>query len=244
MTLELGPVSFTSADAAEKRTTAGYGLWPWVELARRNGVNVERLCENTGVELRQLRQIFVRWPQSVCNRAAQWSCDQFGPEAAMAASLTVEAGQFQLLELLVRTAETVGHGLRIGCWLFPLLHNGGRVVHDRLPGGLHSVTWVPPKDYLVHSAYVELTFGVTVLGIRRETGVSDAAATSVCFHRAAPPELGLYAQVLGCVPEFGAGEDRIVFEPEVANLRMTRRNREVHLKARAIAEELIASDEI
>lgn len=242
MSLILGSHSFEPTDAANRRTTAGYGLWPWVALARRNDVDAERLCDSAGIELRQLRQIFVRWPQTVCNRIAQFSCDEFGPDAAMAAALTVEAGQFQLLELLVRTAATVGDGLRIGCRLFPLLHNGGRVVHGRLSGGEHTVTWVPPKDYPVHFAYIELTFGVTVLGIRREAR-HDVTATAVRFRRAAPPRLRLYEQVLGCVPQFGAELDQIVFDAEVASLRMTRRNRDVHAKARAIAQELIASDE-
>jgi Arabinose-binding domain of AraC transcription regulator, N-term len=228
---------------AMKRTTAGFGIWPWVELARRNDIAVERLCESAGVELTQLREVFVRWPQTVCNRIAQFSCDQFGSDAAMAAALGVEAGQFQLLELLVRTAATVGHGLQVGCWLFPLLHNGGRLVHERLTSGQHTVTWVPPSEYTVHSAYVELTFGVTVLGIRRETLRAGVGAAAVRFRRAAPPQTSAYEQVLGCLPEFGSDDDQIIFDAKVANLRMTRRNRDVHAKARAIAEELIASDE-
>jgi hypothetical protein len=243
MSQDLGTPARVTAEAAERRTTAGYGLWPWIELARRNDIEVERVCESAGVELRQLREIFARWPQTACNRVAQFSCDQFGPDAAMAAALTVEAGHFQLLELLVRTAATVADGLRIGCWLFPMLHNGGRVVHGRLASGAHTVTWVPPAEYTVHHAWVELTFGVTVLGIRRETRCSDVAATAVRLRRAAHPRTDLYAQVLGCVPEFGSDEDQIVFDASVAKLRMARRNPDVHAKARAIAEELIASGE-
>ena len=205
---------------------------------------MEGLCSAAGIgPLSELRQPFARWGQGTCNRIAQLVCEQLGSDAAMAAALTVEAGHFQLLELLVRTARTVGDGLRIGCGYFPLLHDGGRLVHERLASGAHSVTWLPPDDLPVHHAFVELTFGVTVLGIRREARYEDAAAAEVSFRRADAPGSALYERVLGCAPRFGMSQDRMVFDARVAALSLRRSNAEVHDNARALAQELLVSDE-
>lgn len=217
-------------------------MWPWVELARRHSVDIERLCAYASIRVSDLRQPFVRWRQGTCNRVAEFACENFGPDAAMAASLTVEAGHFQLLELLVRTAPTVGHGLRIGCWFFRLLHDGGRLEHERSSSGAHAITWVPP-DFPVHPGYVELTFGVTMLGIRRETRRRHASAAEVSFRRPAVADLTLYERVLGCRPRFDMHEDRLVIDQRVAGLSMARRNVEVHDKARILAQELLGHED-
>jgi hypothetical protein len=233
-----------TTSSVDRTTTASCGLWPWIELARRRNLDIERVCTRVGIELSRLRQPFARWPQSTCNRLAQLACDEFGDGAAMAAAQTVEAGHFQLLELLIRTAPSVGDGLRLGCRFFPLLHDGGELVHERLRSGAHVVTWLPPSHYTVHHAYVELTFGVTVGGIRREASCEHAAATEVSLRRPDVRDATDYERALGCVPSFGRHEDRIVFDRRVAALGMVRRNPEVHEKARILAQELIGSDEL
>jgi hypothetical protein len=233
----------TTNDPVERITTASCGLWPWVELARRRELDLDGFCASEGIDLAQVRQPFARWSQRECNSLAQFACDNVGSDAAMAAALTVEAGHFQLLELLVRTAPTVGDGLRLGCTFFPLLHDGGKLVHECLPDGAHAVTWVPPPDFLVHQAFVELTFGVTVLGIRREARARSAAAAEVSLRRAATEHTASYERVLGCRPQFGALADRMVFDRRVAALNLARSNSEVHENARQLADELISGDE-
>jgi Arabinose-binding domain of AraC transcription regulator, N-term len=234
------PAKVHSADCP---TTAGYGLWPWIELVRRSDIDLERLCRYAGVSMSALREPFARWSQTTCNRVAEFACEFIGPDAAMAAARTVEAGHFQLLELLIRSAATVGDGLRIGCSLFPLLHWGGRLAHEQLANGSRVVTWQPPQDYVVHHGYVELTFGVTVLGIRRETGTAAASASAVTFRHALRGPVRAYESALGCTPQFGAAEDRLVFDAAVAKLAMKRQNPELHRTARVLAEEMLASDE-
>jgi hypothetical protein len=230
--------------AAEEQTTASCGLWPWVELTRRHNVDIERLCAFAGTELSRLRQPFARWSQTSCNLVARFACDEFGEDAAMAAALTVEAGHFQLLELLIRTAPTVGDGLRIGCLFFPLLHAGGRLLHECTASGVQAVTWHPPKTYTVHRAYVELTFGITLLGIRREANCPAASAAEVSFRHSAPANTALYQRVLGVLPRFEMDEDRMVFDRSIVTLKMARGNPTVHAQALAVAEELIESDAV
>lgn len=230
--------------AVDRATTASCGLWPWTELARRQELDLDGFCARQGIDLAQVRQPFARWSQRASNSLAEFVCDRLGSDAAMAAALTVEAGHFQLLELLVRTAPTVGDGLRLGCMFFPLLHNGGKLRHEQLANGAHAVTWMPPQEFLVHSAFVELTFGVTVLGIRREARNRRASASEVSLCRAAPEQTTSYERVLGCLPRFGMHEDRIVFDRRVAALSMARSNAEVHENALTLADELIGSDEV
>jgi hypothetical protein len=235
------PAKVRSADCP---TTAGYGLWPWIELVRRNDIDLERLCRYAGVSMSALREPFARWSQTTCNRVAEFAYESIGPDAAMAAARTVEAGHFQLLELLIRSAATVGDGLRIGCSLFPLLHWGGRLAHEQRVNGSRVVTWQPPQEYVVHHGYIELTFGVTVLGIRRETGKAAASASAVTFRHALRGPVHAYESALGCTPQFGAAEDCLVFDATVAKLAMTRQNPELHRTARVLAEEMLASDEM
>ena len=230
-------------DALERATTASCGLWPWAELARRQGLDFEGYCAQQAIDLTELRQPFARWSQRICNSVAQFACERLGNDAAMAAALTVEAGHFQLLELLIRTAPTVGDGLRLGCMFFPLLHDGGKLVHERLASGAHAVTWLPPGDYPVHHAFVELTFGVTVLGIRREARCRTAAAAEVTLQQPQPEKTAAYERVLGRLPEFAMTEARIVFDRRVAALSMARSNAEVHENARMLAHELIGAED-
>lgn len=228
---------------AEELTTCSYGLWPWAALARCQQLPLERPCEAVGIELSHLRDPGVRWSQSVCNRLAEFTFQQFGPSAAMAAALTVQAGHFQLLELLARTAPTVGDGLRLGCWFFPLLHSGGKLLHEQAGDGSHAIAWRPPLGYEVHHGYVELTFAVTVLGIRRETQRDDLVAREVWFTHRKPSDSELHARVFGCEPDFDMPEDRLVFDQSFARLPLSRRNGAVHKKALRVATDLIGCDQ-
>jgi hypothetical protein len=192
---------------------------------------IERICELTGVEMAQLRDPEVRFSQTVFNRVVDLTYLQVGAGAAMAASLTVEAGHFNLLELIARTAPTVADGLQQGCRFFPLLHDGGRLIHEPAPRGGHVLRWLPPADYDVHRGCIELTFGVTMRGIRRETGRDAIMPAEVWFSHEQPTDLTLHERVLGRALRFGMSETRMLFDRRVASLPLTRKNSEVHAAA-------------
>jgi hypothetical protein len=181
-------------DGAIERTTASFGLWPWVLLAEREGMSVERFCRLANIAESALRDPGVRFSQPVCNRVAQLAYAQFGPGAAMQTALLVEAGHFQLLELIARTAPTVRVGIERGCAFFPLLHDGGHLHSEPLAGGRVALHWNPPQSYAVHHGYIELTFAVAIVGIRRETGEADARPDEISFTDPAPESCDLYSQ--------------------------------------------------
>lgn len=220
-------------DGPIERTTASFGLWPWVRLAVSKGDSVEHFCALAGIAQSAVRDLGVRFSQPVSNRVAQLAYARFGPAAAMEAGLLVEAGQFALLELIVRSTPTVREGLKYGCVFFPLLHHGGHLCYESLAGGRAALRWDPPQSYAVHHGYVELTFAVALLGIRRETARPDAVPDEVWFRHEAPDELSLHTRTLGVEPRFGMPEDHVIFGASTAALRPTRANAAVHRAAAA-----------
>jgi hypothetical protein len=219
------------ADGRIDRTTASFGLWPWVQLAVSKGDSVEHFCELAGIEQSAVRDLGVRFSQPVSNRVAQLAYTRFGAAAAMEAGLLVKAGQFALLELIVRSTPTVRKGLAYGCFFFPLLHDGGHLCCESLAESRAALRWDPPQSYVVHHGYVELTFAVTILGIRRETARPDAMPDEVWFRHDAPDDLSLHTRVLGIEPHFGMPEDHVIFGASMAALRPMRANAEVHRAA-------------
>ena len=227
------------SDGPIERTTASFGLWPWALLAEREGTSIERFCELAGISQSALRDPGVRFSQPVCNDVAELAYELFGPGAAMQAALLNEAGHFQLLELIVRTAPNIEVGLERGCLFFPLLHDGGHLHCERLAHGRIALCWNPPQSYPVHHGYVELTFAVALVGIRRETGASAASAEEVWFTHPAPDDLELHRRVLGVEPRFGMSQDRAIFGAEVTALRLTRENAAVHSAATEAGTEFL-----
>jgi hypothetical protein len=240
----LGRVERAEADEREPdgpidRTTASLGLWPWAQLGVQNGVTLERFCEQTGIEVSAMRDPGVRFSQPVADRVAEVAYAQFGPGAAMLAALTIEAGHFNLLELIARTAPTVHDGLTQGCRFFPLLHHGGYLRYERLASGGGVLRWLPPQGYPVHRGYVELTFAVALLGIRRETGAETLPLDAISFRHEAPDDTGLHTRVLGVLPRFGMPEDHVIFSAEALALSLTRNNAAVHHAARRAGSDLL-----
>jgi hypothetical protein len=232
--------SSAQSTALDQTTTASFALWPFAQLARRNQMPIEQFCKLAGVQVPSLRDPDVRFSQAVANRVAELAYTHFGPQAAMAAALTVEAGQFNLLELLARTAPTVAGGLQQGCRFFPLVHDGGRLTHEIAENGTHALRWRPPAGYDVHHGYVELTFGVALRGLRRETGKELLAPTVVWFTHPAPADTSLHAQVLCEAVRFEMPYDQMVFDDHTAALPLTRKNTAVHAAATEIATDLLA----
>jgi hypothetical protein len=226
-------------DGPIERTTASFGLWPWIQLAVSKGDSVEGFCKLAGIAESALRDLGVRFSQPVTNRVAELAYARFGSGAAMQAGLLVEAGQFNLLELIARSAPSVSDGLEVGCRFFPLLHDGGHLCYEPLAGGRAALRWDPPQSYVVHHGYVELTFAIALLGIRRETGQPDAMPDEVWFRHEDPDDRALHTRVLGLEPHFGMAEDHIIFGAAMAALHLTRENAEVHRAAADAGEAVL-----
>jgi hypothetical protein len=227
---------------AARETTSSFGIWPWVELARRNNMPIEQFCRLAGVKLAAVRDPGARFSQRASNRVADLAFEHFGADAAMAATLTVEAGHFNLVELVARSACTVGDGLATVCRFFPLLHSGARLTEEVAADGSHALRWWPIPTFEVHHGYVELAFGVALRGIRRETGDEAVTPREVWFRHAGPAGSKLHAQVLGGSVRFGMPHDCMVLDADAVALRLKRHNGEIHAAAADVAADLIAQD--
>lgn len=220
-------------DGPIERTTTSLCLWPWAQLAVREGLSVASFCELAGITQSELRDPAMRFSQPVADRVAQLAFERFGPGAAMQAAQLIEAGHFQLLELIARSVPTVKDGLEQGCRFFGLLHSGGHVAYEPRAEGGGALRWDPPRGYVVHHGYVELMFAVVMVGIRRETAQPTVAPDEVWFRHPAPDDCALHARVLGVEPRFGMPEDHVVFGAELVALHLTRESADLH---RAAAE--------
>jgi hypothetical protein len=220
-------------DGPIERTTASLCLWPWVQLALRDGMRIDAFCALAGVSESALRDPAVRFSQPVCDRVAQLVVSRFGPGAPMQAARLIEPGQFQLVELIARSVSTVKDGLEHGCRFFPLLHDGGHLLYEMLAGDRVALRWEPPQSYPVHHAFVELTFAVLVVGVRREAAQPELAPEEVWFRHRAPDDRALHHGVLGVAPRFGMPEDRMLFGAEALRQPLMRANAAVHEAATA-----------
>jgi hypothetical protein len=69
--VEGAKVRVHAPDGRTDRTTASFGLWPWVRLAVSKGHDVEHFCELAGIEQSAVRDLGVHHSQPVSNRVAQ-----------------------------------------------------------------------------------------------------------------------------------------------------------------------------
>jgi hypothetical protein len=157
----------------------------------------------------------------------------------MEAAKTVEPGHFTLLELLARTSPTVSRGLAMTCRYFPLVHDDVRLTHQVLPDGANCVTFVSPSDYVVHHGYVELIFGVIVLGMRRETERANASPIEVWFAHPAPESSTPFEALFESRVRFEMPENHLVIDAQTSALPMHRKNSDVHAAAVRAATDLL-----
>jgi hypothetical protein len=224
--LEVVGVSSSSG----QRVVTGVGLWPWLKLAGRNGVPLERLAGQLGVSVAELRDPDGRFEHDVPYQLAELVCQHVGPHAGLAAALDIEAGQFALLELLARTAPSVGDAIAQGCRFFSLIFTPGGLDYEVLGDGAYVMRFTPPMDEAIHFGYIELLFGVWLVCIRREAGRPALLPREVWFCHRAPAMRELHDRVFGRV-KFDMSEDRMVFDRSVVELALSRPNSEVHAAA-------------
>jgi hypothetical protein len=222
---------------------ASLALWPWVEVARRHDLPIDRLATLASVEVAELRDPGVRFSQVVANRIAEIVIQRAGAAAAMLAAQAVEAGQFALLEIAARTAPNVGHALAQVCRFFPLVHEDVRFVHEILSSGEHVVRVVMPPAYPIHPAYIEYAFGCWVLALRRETEQPSVSPREVWFKHRAGGDREPFETVFGPGVKFEMPEHRMLLAQALVELPLCRSNSEVHRAAVQAATDLVHSRE-
>lgn len=221
-----------------RQVMAGVALWPWVELAGRHGLPLAELARLTGVEIAELRDHDRRFDQNVVNRLADIVCGRVGADSGLAAALTAEAGQFALIEVLARTAPTIGLGLVQVSRFFSLIHTEVSLEYLRQPNGDGVLRLQLPTDYEFHYGWVDLVFGACLVTMRREAQQPALAPLELWLRHRAPADRSLYDSVFGRV-RFEMSDDRMLLSRESVELNLRRPNPAVHAAAMAGAKKLV-----
>jgi hypothetical protein len=222
-------------------TIAGIALWPWVALACKHDLSIERMAHLAQVSVAELRDPGSRFSQVIANRVAELAYQKAGGGAAMEAALMVEAGHFALIELLARTSPSVGAAMALTSQFFPLIHDDVSLLHETRPDGGLRLQFVPPSGYVVHHGYVELMFAVFMLAVRRETAQPAIDALEVWFEHRAPVDRRVFERVFGPHVRFDMPEHHILFDANVAAMPLARKNSDVHAAAVRAASDLLRS---
>lgn len=228
-----------SERAEASRPIASLALWPFVELARRSGLEVEELAELAGVRVADLRDPGMRCTQAAANRVAELVCARAGEDCGILAAETLEAGHFALFELLARTAPTVGQALGQAGRFFSLIHAEVRLAYRVEPDGTHLIRTVVPDELRIHDAYGQLVFAAFLINLRRETEQPDLTPLEVWFRQAEPRDKTSFVRVLGPKLRFDMSEERMRFAPQIAALQLTRKNATVHAAAVQAASDFL-----
>jgi Arabinose-binding domain of AraC transcription regulator, N-term len=221
-------------------TVASFALWPWVVLSGKRDLSIERLAQLADVSVAELRDPGARFSQVIANRVAELAFQSAGSGAAMEAALTVEPGHFALIELLARTAPNVSEAMKLVCRFFPLIQDDVTLEYEARPDKALRMKLVPP-EYAVHHGYIELTFAVLLLAIRRETERPEAQPLEVWFAHRAPVDRRSFETVFGPNVRFDMPEHHMSLHRKVAMLPLARKNSDVNQAAIRAASDLLRS---
>jgi hypothetical protein len=222
-------------------TIASIALWPWVALASKHELSIDRLAQLAQVSVAELRDPGRRFSQVIANRVAELAYQKAGSGAAMEAALLVQAGHFALIELLARTSPNVREAIALISQFFPLIHGDVTLLHEPRPDGVQRLQFVSPSSYVVHYGYVELMFAVFMLAVRRETEQPTIEALEVWFEHRAPVDRRAFETVFGPRVRFDMPENHLLFDAKVASLPLARKNSDVHAAAVRAASDLLGS---
>lgn len=229
------------AAAERHQTLVSYALWPWVALCSKLDLSIDRFAQLAHVSVAELRDPGSRFSQVVGNRAAELAFQHAGGGAAMEAALLVEAGHFALIELLARTSPNVREAMKLVCQFFRLIQDDSELQYELRPDGGLRLRFVPPAGFVVHHGYIELTFAVLMLAIRRESERPKAEPLEVWFTHHAPVDRRAFETVFGPRVRFDMPEHHILFDRKVAALPLSRKNSDVHAAAVRAAADLLRS---
>jgi hypothetical protein len=199
-------------------------LWPFVAAFRRVGGDVAEVLQRIGLNEGQLRDPDVRIAYATAAELMETLVHHSGRgDLGLLAAGEVERGHFDLLELAVRSAPTLGEAIEHLVRFFVLLDDGAELALTRGPER-SEMRLVGTSGSLVHPAYVEFLPAMLLLAARRETEVATLGAERICFRHSAAAPLQPYEALFRAPVRFEANEDVAVFPTEILALPFLRAN--------------------
>ncbi len=199
-------------------------LWPFVVAFQHCDGDLLVELDRVGLNEGQLRDPDVRIPYCTAGKLIDNLVKATGRgDLGLLAAREVERGHFDLLELAVRSAPTLGQAIDHLVHFFVLLDDGAVLTLER--GREQSAMRLtfnagPP----IHPAYVEFIPSMLLLAARRETDVANLRAESACFQHQALAPVEPYDELFGCSVRFGAAENVATFPSGILTLPFRRAN--------------------
>jgi len=192
-----------------------------------------------GLHLSSFSDLTVRIPHrtalALLDNAVAVSGD---PGFALHAGAGAQPGEFGLVEMLARTAPTLGASMHAAARYLPLLHDGALVVIER--EGEQALWRHRLRPDLAESAaaheYVVAAFNFMAL---RMLGL-DVAPLQVCFMHAAPPHAELHAPLFKTEVRFGCPTNALVFPALALDLPLRTADAPMHALLTRYADEQLA----
>lgn len=225
------PGNVGNRSAVHAATISSRVLWPWLVAARDLGVDPTASLQRLGLIEGQLRDpghriAYAPSQALIAALVEETERDDLG----LLAAAKVEPGHFELLELAVRSAPTLGRAIGHLVRFFALFDDGASLVFH--PGQETSgLGYVVTCGQVAHPAYVEFVPAMLLLASRRETGVEALRPTVIRFRHPSPPSAEPHARLFQAPVVFDASEDLATMRSQDLALPLLRANTHTHRRA-------------
>ena len=243
---EIAQPSFLSAARqvhSTRATVSSRVLWPFVASLRRVCVNAQPALAHVQMSEGELRDPDVRVSYanafSLIEKLVAYSGRS---DLGLLAAHEVQQGYFDLLEIALRCAPTVGDAIEHLISFFVLLDDGAEMTLTRGPV-LSEMRYVVNCDLSVHPAYVEFLPAMLLIAARRETNVATLGGECIYFQHANAASVDLYQELFRSSVYFNAAENVAIFRSEILTLPFCRANALMEKEAIAAINESITEIE-
>lgn len=199
-------------------------LWPWYTAAHQLGVSPQLQLAHLGLSEGQLRdpgeRVSYATTMALFERLVRITGRR---DLGLVAARAVEPGHFELLELVMRSSDTLGLALKRLVRFFAVVDDGGAMVLKRDPT-YSELSYQVTCGLPVYPAYTEFLSAMLLLAARRETGVDALSGHSMAFPHAGPADVAPYEELFASQVHFEAPEAVAVLRNHDLALPLRRAN--------------------
>lgn len=215
-------------------------LWPFVAASQQIGTNVQTSLIRVELTEGQLRDPNVRIPFPVAYDLLETLVADSGrSDLGQLAAKAVQRGYFDLFELAIRSAPTLGDATETMIRFSELVVDGAVFTLERGPV-FSKMRFVVNCGLPVHPTYVEFIAATVLLFARREANVDSIGCESISFQHAALASAESYEALFQSPIYFNADENVAVFRTELFALPCRRSNPPMEREAIAVIRECVS----
>lgn len=200
-------------------TTTVRLVWPFLELARKQGHDVSTVAERLGVSARELEDPETRVSQQLVAKLLQGAVDYIGRDLGLMAAEHADSRNFGIGEYVARTRPTLRSAVECYDRYLPLLGDSAGVSTREVDDHIVMRLWFSPA-LVIHEAAYEFALAIGVLRARRVTGNNDLTPRSVHFMHARPANIERHQRLFRCPVYFGSEMTQVVVPKAALELKL------------------------